>query len=140
MSVSGGIPVRIDLRSSWDGGQTQYVFKGELYHKDTALYVRYVEKDEEEGEIRTLVKLAEREIKIRRYGHVESEQTYVLHERKAGYHRTRLGTLPVTTDTLELEVRKREGLYIAAWTYVLHVADEPAGTFHLKLTIREEGQ
>jgi len=137
--MSSSIPVRIELRSIWDGEQTEHRYIGELYHKGAAIYVRYSELDDEgAGETRTLVKLTEQEIKVTRRGQVESEQLYVLHEQRRGFYRTDLGTLPVVTHTSELSLQRMDGVYTAAWTYSLHIAEESAGNFNLKLTIREE--
>lgn len=135
--MSKSIPVRIELQSTQDGKLSVYEYRGELYHKDTALYVRYIER-EESGEIRTLVKMSDGEIRIRRHGDVESEQTYVLNERRSGYYRVRGGTLPVETRTNRLGIERMEGKLVAEWSYSLYLAEEHAGYFNLRLTIQEE--
>ena len=136
--MTKAIPVRIKLESEWDEERAEQQFSGQLYRKGTAIYVQYMEEDEQAGLTRTLVKLAEREIKIIRRGQVEAEQTFSVHEERRGHYRTELGTLPVVTRTLHMNVRMVNGSGEAEWSYQLWIAEEAAGTFNLKLTIQEE--
>jgi len=136
--MAGSIPVSIRLDSTLNGEQSQHHYRGELYRRGSSVYVRYIESDDQAGEIRTIVKLSAQEIKIMRSGHIESEQSFVLHERKRGVYRTQMGVLPLETDTMSMEIDLSEGRCAAAWTYSLYVAEEHAGEFALKLTIQEE--
>jgi len=136
MSVS--IPVRIRLDSTIDGEQTRHHYHGELYRRGATVYIRYVESDEQAGEIRTIVKLSAQEIKIMRSGRIQSEQSFVLHERRRGLYRTEMGVLPLETDTMSMELDISAGHCAAAWTYSLYIAEEHAGIYALKLTIQEE--
>lgn len=136
--MTKAIPVRIKLESEWDDERAEQQFSGQLYRKGTAIYVQYMEEDEQAGLTRTLVKLAEREIKIIRRGQVEAEQNFSVHEERRGHYRTELGTLPVVTRTLHMNVRMVNGSGEAEWSYQLWIAEESAGTFNLKLTIQEE--
>jgi len=136
--MPASVPVSIRLDSTVSGELSQHHYRGELYRKGSSVYVRYTELDEEEREIRTIVKLNAQEIKIMRSGQIESEQCFVLHERKRGLYRTRMGVLPLETDTRSMDVEFSEGRYSAAWTYSLYIAEEHAGEFALKLTIQEE--
>ena len=132
------ISVRIKLVSTWDDERIEQDYRGELYRRGSAIYVRYTEQDEQGGKTRTVVKLSEREIKIMRRGEIESEQTFVLHHKRKGHHRTPAGTLPIVTDTRSMRLEQQNGRWTAAWSYILYVADEPAGNFNLKLNIQEE--
>lgn len=135
--MSQSIPVNIELLSIMDEERIEQRYQGELIRRGDTNYLRYTEKDEEGEEIRTVVKLAEREIKITRRGQVESEQLFVLHERKKGQYRTKMGRLWIETDTLTMDMKLEDGLGEVAWSYSLYVADEPAGLFQITLNIRE---
>lgn len=135
--MSDNTPVEIELTSSVDGEVVRHRYGGDLYRKGQAFYVRYIEQDESGGETRTLVKLSEQEIKITRRGQIESDQSFSLQERRRGYYQTVMGRLPLVTDTLSMDVRLGEDSCSAVWSYSLHIADEPAGLFKLKIMIRE---
>ena len=103
------ISVRIKLVSTWDDERIEQDYRGELYRRGSAIYVRYTEQDEQGGKTRTVVKLSEREIKIMRRGEIESEQTFVLHHKRKGHHRTPAGTLPIVTDTRSMRLEQQNG-------------------------------
>ncbi len=103
--MTKAIPVRIRLESGWEDEHVDQQFHGELYRKGTATYIKYTEQDEPSGSTRTLVKLSEREIKIIRHGHVEAEQSFTLHEDRRGHYRTEVGTLPMVTRTMHMDVQ-----------------------------------
>jgi len=136
--MSGSVPVRIRLDSTLNGEQLQHHYRGELYRRGSSVYVRYMESDEQASEVRTIIKLNAQEIKIIRSGQIESEQSFVLHERRRGLYRTRMGVLPLETDTMSMEIDISDGRCAAAWTYSLYIEEEHAGVFALKLTIQEE--
>lgn len=135
--MKSNTPVQIELTSSVDGEVVRHRYDGDLYRKGQAVYVRYIEHDETGTETRTLLKLTEQEIKLTRRGQVESEQSFALQERRRGYYQTSMGRLPLVTETLAMEVVLGAESCSAVWSYSLHIADEPAGLFKLKIMIRE---
>jgi uncharacterized beta-barrel protein YwiB (DUF1934 family) len=130
--------VRILIESRQDGQKTLQEALGELYVKGGHAYVRYEEQASELGRTTSLLRLEPAQIKIIRQGDVQSEQTFVAGEKRAGFYQTAQGKLELEMQTRELHTDLSHGLGTVSWKYDLYVAGDYAGLYKIKLSIREE--
>ncbi|MFC5529076.1 DUF1934 domain-containing protein [Cohnella yongneupensis] len=137
--------VRIMLDSTADGEKLSRTMNGEWYYRNNGIYVKYTEVDEGNS-VRTLVSWKDGALKVTRRGDAESEQTFALGSRLPGYYsngqvRLNLDTettlLRVVADTLpgmdEASDPQPALPLLLEWHYTLWSAEEPAGTFIVRL-------
>lgn len=136
MTSKKQVLVRIDSRQ--DGHNLTQRVSGELFFKGRQIYLRYREPSPEMGNTQTTVKIGEQEIKLIRHGDIRSEQTFIYGGKRNGYYETRHGKLSLETHTRRMNQDLSGGLGSLEWEYDLHVMEEHAGTYTLKLVIQEE--
>src|SRR3954452_17977062 len=76
---------------------------GELYVKDHAVYVRYVEPSAEMGQTITIVKLQTDSVKIIRHGDVEMEQLFSTGNVTNGMYNPPQGALGLEVSTISID-------------------------------------
>jgi uncharacterized beta-barrel protein YwiB (DUF1934 family) len=130
--------VRIRIESGMNGSRTNLQAAGELYAKGHHYYLRYEEPSPDFGRTVTTVRIAREEIKIIRHGDIRSEQSFAPGEQRPGYYQTAQGRLELSARTHKLDIALDSGLGTVRWSYDLYVSGEHAGTYRLKLSIREE--
>ena len=143
--------VRITLESEQGGEKQVQQYDGEWFRKERTVYVRYVENDENYGEVRTLVRFREGELHVKRHGGVESELTYRAGNRINGKFILPQAQFAMETETSLLWVQSgdmtKEGHgpavllptlpWLIEWHYSLWVEEQPAGDFKIRLRAEE---
>ncbi|QYR21579.1 DUF1934 domain-containing protein [Paenibacillus sp. sptzw28] len=143
--------VRITLESELDGEKQTQVFTGEWFRKDRTVYVRYDESGDH-GAVRTVVRWREGELSVKRHGDVESEQTFVAGERRAGQYESAHARFQLETETKlmwmqygdmsevgPVENRPKPTLpMLLEWHYTLWVEGQPSGAFVIRLQAEEQ--
>jgi len=137
--------VKIKFESKQDEIVTNN-FIGELYVKGQANYIKYIETIEQQ-EIRHLIRYTPNELKVTRHGIIQSEQTYRLHERRAGSYSNNVIRLQVEAYTKRLVVKDVHNNTILGipkllpfhlyFDYDLFVDGQSTGSFEIRLTIEE---
>lgn len=127
--------VRILIESYIDDQVITQNVDGDLYHKGSHYYLRYIEEASEMKGTTTLIKLGQESIRIIRQGSLRSEQTFVNGQRLNGYYDTPQGKLDMETLTESLTINLHDGLGTAEWSYVLFVMGDRAGAYRLRLTV-----
>jgi len=130
--------VLVQIDSSQDGHNLTQRVSGELFVKGRQIYLRYREPSPEMGNTLTTVKIGGQEIKLIRHGDIRSEQTFIHGGKRNGYYETQHGMLSLETQTRWIRQNLSEGLGSLEWEYDLHVMEEHAGTYTLKLVIQED--
>ncbi|MBB3114658.1 uncharacterized beta-barrel protein YwiB (DUF1934 family) [Paenibacillus phyllosphaerae] len=147
--------VRITLESDIDGTKERNYFTGDWYRKDSTIFIRYEEDDETYGNVRTLVRWREGELKVKRQGGVEAEQMFVAGRRLNGSYTSAHARFPLETETSLLwmqsgdftdrgmveEVPRPTLPMMLEWRYVLWIGEESVGQFKLRLfaeTMKEQ--
>ena len=139
---NGKLSVRITVYSVQDGQEAPAAsYRGEYYPKGRSVYIRYEEKDELHGPVRTTIRWNGDEISLIRRGGVESEQTFAAGAAREGRYRSPHLAFRLSTETEEMTAAggQDEGLPLTlAWTYRLRVEDQLSGRFQLRLHIQED--
>ncbi|MFD2117526.1 DUF1934 domain-containing protein [Paenibacillus yanchengensis] len=151
--------VIVTLVSQHDGQSTTFQYKGQLYNKQRAVYIRYTEQEYEQGqeEIRTLIRYKQGELSIVRRGAIHSEQLFIPNIQSAGVYRAQAITMQIKTKTYSLGLvqvarERQEKLeqtdkqmlerpelpFSLEWHYDLLVNEQVTGKFHMKLHIRKD--
>lgn len=131
--------VSIKIESVSGSDRIVQEISGLLYPKGDHIYLRYAETEREMGETQTTIRLDGKEIRIVRNGDVRSEQRFSVGTPFRGYYTTPQGRLELEIVTKSLRTELPDGglgELMAAWSYELYVAGEPAGIYRLKLEAR----
>lgn len=130
--------VKIQVKSFCDGETIVQNVHGELYPKETSIYVRYPEPPSSSmGRTMTTVKLADSEIKVIRHGDVDSEQVFALNKQIKGSYQTPQGHMELLTMTHSMDIQLEGGMGKVSWSYDLIVANAFAGKYHITLHIQD---
>ncbi|MFB9330682.1 DUF1934 domain-containing protein [Paenibacillus aurantiacus] len=144
--------VRIMLESDVDGEKQAHQLTGEWYRKDRTVYIRYEERDETYGEVRTTVRWREGELRLTRHGGIEAEQNFAAGQRLPGRYKSEHATFPLETETLLLWMQTGDESSIGTadnlprpslpllleWRYKLWVGGESVGLFRIRLLAEAE--
>ncbi len=138
----GRAAVLITILSSQDGETAPPVtHKGEFIAKGKSRYIRYEERDELHGAVRTLIRWSGDEISLTRRGGVESEQTFAAGSKRGGSYASGHLAFRMTVETEALSAEGAAGGLLPltlAWTYRLRIEDQLSGRFQLRLHIQED--
>ncbi|PLT43737.1 DUF1934 domain-containing protein [Paenibacillus sp. FSL W8-1187] len=138
------LAVDIAVSSMQDGKREPAArHRGELIPKGRSLYLRYEERDELHGVVRTTLRWNGEELTLTRRGGLESDQTFAAGQSRGGRYASPHLSFPLVTETEELAASSPgEGLLplTLSWTYRLRIEDESSGRFQLRLTIQEANQ
>jgi uncharacterized beta-barrel protein YwiB (DUF1934 family) len=141
MRETGQVRVGIRLESSQEEETTITEYKGTLYRKPHAVFLRYEETGEDGSRSAVTVRFDGGVLRIVRRGEVDSEQSYAVGKRLAGSYKSPYMKLGLETDTDHLQMTggDRGGLPVTLeWRYGLWVNEEWMGRFDLRLYIQEE--
>ncbi|WP_235680389.1 DUF1934 domain-containing protein [Paenibacillus albicereus] len=140
----GKLAVDIAVSSTQDGKREPAArHHGELISKGRSLYLRYEERDELHGVVRTTLRWNGEELTLTRRGGLESDQTFAAGQSRGGRYASPHLSFPLVTETEELAASSPgEGLLplTLSWTYRLRIEDQSSGRFQLRLTIQEANQ
>jgi len=140
MTEADQVEVAIRLESRQDGERTVTEYRGRLFRKTKAVYLRYVETDEDEASSSVTVRYDGEELRILRQGKVDGEQSFVSGKRRQGSYTTPIGRLRLETETELLRMTGEPGGKLPLtldWSYGLWIEEEWTGRFELRLHIKE---
>nr|WP_246869638.1 DUF1934 domain-containing protein [Priestia megaterium] len=131
------IPMKINVKTTihQHGGKEVYelaVF-GRYLQKDGASFLKY-EEMQEEGNVRTIVKVAGDEALILRGGAVKMRLPFRLHKKLRGSYEMPFGTFE--TLTLAKRIEHSDGLIDILYDFTMQGSH--AGTYHLEITFQED--
>jgi uncharacterized beta-barrel protein YwiB (DUF1934 family) len=131
------IPMKINVKTTihQQGGKEVHelaVF-GRYLEKDGASFLKY-EEVQDEGNIRTIVKVAGDEALILRGGAVKMRLPFRLHKKQQGSYEMPFGTFE--TITLAKRIAHSEGLIDILYDFSMQGSH--AGTYHLEITFQED--
>jgi uncharacterized beta-barrel protein YwiB (DUF1934 family) len=134
--------VSVTLVSLQEGQRNVLNVSGEVISRGSQLYIRYEEPGRgpqgEDAQIRTMIKIADNELKLIRHGGVESEQTFKSGLRLPGFYRSPYTQFNLSTETRKLDIRRDGRSLEVVWDYDLYVYEELSGQFAISLHIQEE--
>jgi uncharacterized beta-barrel protein YwiB (DUF1934 family) len=131
------IPMKINVKTTIHqlGGKEVYelaVF-GRYLEKDGASFLKY-EEVQDEGSIRTIVKVSGDEALILRGGAVKMRLPFRLHKKLRGSYEMPFGTFEIIT--LAKRIDHSDGLIDILYDFTMQ--GKPAGTYHLEITFQED--
>lgn len=131
------IPMKINVKTTihQHGGKEVYelaVF-GRYLQKDGASFLKY-EEVQEEGNVRTIVKVAGDEALILRGGAMKMRLPFRLHKKLRGSYEMPFGTFE--TMTLAKRIEHSDGLIDILYDFTMQGSH--AGTYHLEITFQED--
>lgn len=143
--------VRVTLESEIDGEKQVQRYTGEWFRKERTVYVKYEEADDHYGEVRTLMRLRDGELNVTRRGGVESEQTFRAGTRRIGRYASPHARFAMETETTRLQVQSGGRTWTGSehellqptlpmaveWHYSLHVGEQLAGDFRIRMRAEE---
>ncbi|MGG3469435.1 DUF1934 domain-containing protein [Neobacillus pocheonensis] len=128
------IPVKIKVKTTIDRQESfELITFGRYFQKGEASFLKY-EEVQEEGTVRTIVKLAGNEALILRGGAVKMRLPFELNRVLRGSYEMPFGVFE--TMTLAKRIEHTEGRIDILYDFTLQ--GEPAGTYHLEITFQEE--
>ncbi|OLO36032.1 hypothetical protein BTA37_18935 [Priestia megaterium] len=138
--VKKPIEVKIvtDIRDGHRKETTSVNAKGMYYEKGSKIYLTYTERQEEIGDIRTMVKISEDEVSINRTGAVQMKQSFRKKVRIEGTYISPYGRMDLLTFAHNIEYKQMTQKGRLFLTYDLEVQGQPAGKYALTITFKEE--
>ncbi|WP_223594949.1 DUF1934 domain-containing protein [Neobacillus bataviensis] len=128
------IPVKIKVKTTIDRKESfELQVFGQYFKKGEATFLKY-EEVQEEGTVRTIVKVAGNEALILRGGAVKMRLPFELNRTLRGSYEMPFGTFE--TLTLAKRIEHTEGRIDILYNFAMQ--GEHAGTYHLEITFQEE--
>ncbi|MBS4212552.1 DUF1934 domain-containing protein [Neobacillus rhizophilus] len=132
------IPVKVNVKTTIDEQETfELVVFGRYFQKEQASYLQY-EEVLEEGNVRTIVKVAADEALILRSGTLKMRLPFQLNRKLRGSYELTFGTFETTTSTRKLDYSYENGSGQISILYDFAIQESPAGTYHLEISFQEE--
>jgi uncharacterized beta-barrel protein YwiB (DUF1934 family) len=137
------MPVKINVKTTifQDKGKDviESIASGRFYQKDIASFLQY-EEEAAEGSIRTIVKLAEAEALILRSGAVKMRMPFSLNKELQGSYELPFGKFETAAVAKKIEhsYNAKSGEGYIDLLYDFFMQGNPAGTYHLEITFKEE--
>ncbi|MFP5107279.1 DUF1934 domain-containing protein [Neobacillus sp. C211] len=131
------IPMKINVKTTIHQHGSKEVYElavfGRYLQKDGASFLKY-EEVQEEGNVRTIVKVAGDEALILRGGAVKMRLPFRLHKKLRGSYEMPFGTFE--TMTLAKRIEHSDGLIDILYDFTMQGSH--AGTYHLEITFQED--
>lgn len=137
------MPVKIKVKTTiWndvDKDTFELLTFGRYYEKGDSIFLQY-EEVMEEGRIKSIVKVSEREALILRSGTINMRMVFQTGKRLQGRYETSLGSMPITTLAKKLDYfyEEDEKKGIMTILYDLEMQGSLAGTYQLEISFEEE--
>ena len=138
------VPVKIHVKTMIYNGKAkesiEWIGIGQYLEKETSKYIKYDEIIEE-GTIKTIVKISEKEGLILRSGAVKMRLPFLMNKKKIGSYESPYGVFQLVTDTkrLELELeRQQKTAGTLDILYDLKMQGSNNGTYHMTISFKEE--
>lgn len=131
------IPMKINVKTTIHQQGAKEVYElavfGRYLEKDGASFLKY-EEVQDEGTVRTIVKVAGDEALILRGGAVKMRLPFRLHKKLRGSYEMPFGSF----ETITLAKRIEHAAGLIDILYDFSMQGKPAGTYHLEITFQED--
>ena len=137
------VPVKITVKTTIMNGKDRETYElitfGEYYNKINSIYLRYEEANEE-GTIKTTVKLTDQEGSIIRNGAIQMRLLFQKNKSLTGSFTTPYGVIDMITRTTRMNFELMEDLKKGEidLLYDLTMQGSHAGTYHLLINFEED--
>ncbi|WP_312097972.1 DUF1934 domain-containing protein [Niallia sp.] len=137
------VPVKLHVTTHIYNGKNkesiEWIGFGQYLEKDTSKYIKY-EEIIEEGTIKTIIKITEKEGLILRSGAVKMRLPFLINKQKIGSYESPYGVFQLVTDTkrLALEVEQQATTGSLDILYDLKMQGSNNGTYHMTISFKEE--
>lgn len=137
-----GLPVHVhfvtEIREGARKETVAFEANGQYYVKGQGTYVTFQEPNEQ-GEVKTIIKIQDEQVLIMRSGAVSMRQTHVKGEWKTGTYTSELGTFALQTKTDNVlfkwsDEKKKGQLFL---TYALLLSEQEAGRYTITINLKE---
>lgn len=132
------IPVKISVKTTIDQQETfELTVFGRYFQKENASFLQY-EEAMEEGNVRTIVKMAAEEGLILRSGAVKMRLPFQVNRRLNGSYELPFGQFKTVTTArrMDYSFEKGEGRFDVLYDFTME--GSPGGTYHLEIAFQEE--
>ncbi|OEH85391.1 hypothetical protein BHU72_04695 [Desulfuribacillus stibiiarsenatis] len=116
--------------------KAEHWYEAKLHVKENITYIQYNDTEQENEEVKTIIKIDGQEITILKYGFVKSKQKFMKGVPYQSIYETPYGTLPLEVDTKDINVQflSKDDGFIQI-DYVLDVAGERLGSRKLDIRV-----
>lgn len=137
-----GLPVHVhfvtEIREGARKETVAFEANGQYYAKGQGTYVTFQEPNEQ-GEVKTIIKIQDEQVLIMRSGAVSMRQTHVKGEWTTGTYTSELGTFALQTKTDNVlfkwsDEKKKGQLFL---TYALLLSEQEAGRYTITINLKE---
>lgn len=137
------IPMKIKVKTTIEQDGDKETFElmvlGRYLEKDGTSFLKY-EEVQEEGNVRTIVKVAGKEALILRGGAVKMRLPFELNRLLRGSYEMPFGVFETLTMTKRLEHSFENGRGLIDILYDFRMQGSPGGTYRLEITFEEDGK
>ncbi len=140
---TNGVPVHVKFVTQIrDGARKETIAfdtNGLYYEKGQSTYLTF-EEPNEQGQVRTIVKIQDEVVRIMRSGALSMRQMHVKGEKTEGVYESALGTfrLETKTDNVQLEWSEKTRKGQLFLTYALLLNGSDAGRYTITIQFKEE--
>lgn len=140
------LPVKIKVKTDIRNGKEKETYElttfGRYYKKGNTFYLQYEEVMEEQGTIKTIVKMSDADSLILRSGGIKMRLPFLMNKSLRGSYETPYGVLEMVTLTKRLEhfYNEEKGYGSFDILYELNMQGSKAGTYHMTIIFEEDGQ
>ncbi|HHY2674991.1 DUF1934 domain-containing protein [Bacillus clarus] len=137
-----GLPVHVhfvtEIREGARKETVAFEVNGQYYVKGQGTYVTFQEPNEQ-GEVKTIIKIQDEQVLIMRSGAISMRQTHVKGEWTTGTYTSELGTFALQTKTDNVlfkwsDEKKKGQLFL---TYALLLSEQEAGRYTITINLKE---
>lgn len=137
-----GLPVHVhfvtEIREGARKETAAFEANGQYYVKGQGTYITFQEPNEQ-GEVKTIIKIQDEQVLIMRSGAISMRQTHVKGEWTTGTYTSELGTFALQTKTDNVlfkwsDEKKKGQLFL---TYALLLSEQEAGRYTITLNLKE---
>lgn len=132
------IPVKINVKTTIDRQETfELTVFGRYFQKGNADFLQY-EEVIEEGNVRTIVKMAQNEALILRGGALKMRLPFELNRKLNGSYELPFGQFGTETKARRMDYSYENGKGRFEILYDFSMEGSPQGTYHLEIVFQEE--
>lgn len=137
------VPVKIRVSTHIYNGKTKDSIEwngfGQYLEKDNSKYIKYEEKMEE-GIIKTIIKITEKEGLILRSGAVKMRLSFLLNKKRNGSYESPYGVFLVETETKRMSLDVSSSSLSGSFDllYELKMQGKSNGTYHMTIDFKED--
>ncbi|MFT8321724.1 MAG: DUF1934 domain-containing protein [Bacillus sp. (in: firmicutes)] len=137
------VPIKINVTTHIYNGKNkesiEWIGLGQYLEKDNSKYIKY-EETIEEGTIKTIIKVSEKEGLILRSGAVKMRLSFLINKLRIGSYKSPYGVFQLVTDTKRMVMEKSFDSASGTFDllYDLKMQGNHNGTYHMSITFKEE--